>query len=294
LWADDNAQAVDTANQIDNFSLQVTAGAPVNLSCVLTAPANNSAVAAGSPIPFQVIVNGGIPPYGLFIWTNSGVGDQGFRIATAPMTPGAAPYNGSIAELPIGTYQIYVMAIDDEAVGSTVYSATNTFVVANPINFALTAPADNSSIDTAVNVEATTTVTGGTAPYSVQFYLDDVPNGAPVPSAPYSHSFGQIFVGDHTIRATVTDAFGWTSNSLVSTVHITGPVAALLSPTNGTSISFGQPLTLSAFVAGGTAPYSVNFYTNNTLAGTVSSSPYSLSLGILEAGTVSSARVSGS
>src|SRR6185436_4345115 len=87
------------------------------------------------------------------------------------------------------------------------------------------------------------------------------------------------------IRAVVTDASGWTSNSLVSTVHITGPLGVALTPTNGTSYNFGQLVTLGAVGGGGTPPHTVTFYTNDQLVGSLNSPPFTTNLGLLPVGS---------
>src|SRR5207247_5581614 len=137
----------------------------------------------------------------------------------------------------------------------------------------LSSPVDGAMIDNATPITGKVTISGGTTPYSVQFFLDNVADGMPVTSSPYQHNFGALFVGDHSIRATVSDASGWLSNSSPATVHVTGPLGVGLTPTNGSSFSFGQSVVLAATLGGGTAPYSASFYTNGQLAGTVTSAP---------------------
>ena len=85
----------------------------------------------------------------------------------------------------------------------------------------------------------------------MQFYLDNVPNGGLVATAPFQHDFGPLFVGDHLVRASVADSRGWVSNSVAATVHITGPLGATLAPTNGASFNFGQAVSLLAAPGGG-------------------------------------------
>jgi hypothetical protein len=102
----------------------------------------------------------------------------------------------SVWTLPAGTYNIYAVATDSATPAST-NSLTNTFYVADPIAFALTAPTDGATVDNLTPVTGKATLSGGTAPYSVQFFFDDLPSGAPVISFPYEHDFGALPVGDH-------------------------------------------------------------------------------------------------
>lgn len=284
LWADDNANGSgsDPANQIDNFSLRVTAGSPVPFAAALQFPTNNTAVVSGTIVTASATVAGGTPPYAMTYFTNSGAGNTVFAWAGSSGNP---PYNVSLGNLSVGTYNIYAVATDSAGVPASTNSTTNTFFVANPIAFTLTAPTNNATFEDTSIVTASATVSGGSAPYSVQFYLDDVANGAPVTSVPYEGSLGTLFVGDHTVRATVTDAHGWASNSLVSTIHIDGALAAILTPTNGSSFIYGRSITLTAFVAGGVSPYSAAFYVNDQLVGSINAPPFTTNLGLLPEGS---------
>src|SRR6185503_9403842 len=122
---------------------------------------------------------------------------------------------------------------------ATTNTVTNTFFVADPMVVTLTSPANGLTVNNSTPLTGVATVSGGSAPYSVQFYLDNSPNGAAVTTSPYERNFGALFVGDHAVRATVTDAKGWVSNSVAHTVHVTGPLGVTLTPTNGASLNFG-------------------------------------------------------
>jgi hypothetical protein len=284
LWADDNASGPgsDPANQIDNFSLRVTAGSPVPFATALIFPTNNAAVLSGTMITASAMVVGGTPPYAMTYFTNSGAGNTIFAWAGSSGNP---PYNVSLGNLSAGAYNIYAVATDSAGVSASTNSTTNTFFAANPIAFVLIAPTNNATFEDTSVVTASATVSGGSAPYAVQFYLDDAANGAPVTIAPYERNFGTLFVGDHAIRATVTDAHGWMSNSLVSTIHVNGALAATLTPTNGSSFIYGRSITLTAVVAGGISPYAAAFFVNDQLAGSFNSPPFTTNLGLLAEGS---------
>ena len=206
LWVDDNGSGTpDPANQIDNFSLRVTSGSLPVFACAVSMPTNNALMVSSKPITAAASLAYGTGPFTVEFFTNSGVGNTVFASAGAIGTP---PYNLSLGMLPPGTYNIYAVATDSAGSPAIANSLTNTFVVAAPINFLLTGPIDGASIDHNTSVFGTASVSGGTAPYSVQFYLDGAAIGGPLTSAPYSRNFGPIFVGDHTVTAIVTDANG--------------------------------------------------------------------------------------
>jgi len=286
LWVDDNGLgSPDPANQIDNFFLQATAGSPPALACTLTAPPNNAVFVSSSSIAAATVITNGTAPFTVEYFTNSGVGNPIFSSAGSS---GTAPYNLGLGNLPAGTWNVYAVATDSADTPNSAASQTNTIFVADPITFALTTPHDGATFDNMTEVSGVTSVSGGTAPYSVQFYLDGVADGSAVTSTPYSHSFGALFVGDYSISAAVRDARGWVSNSLVSTVHITGPLGVRLTPTNGAAYVYGQAVTLAAAPGGGTGPYTVTFYTNNQAIGARGSPPFTTNLGLLPVGTYAS------
>jgi lysophospholipase L1-like esterase len=284
LWVDDNSSGsgTDAANQLDNLSLQVTAGSMPPFLCTVTTPAHNAALRSDTAITAMAFAAYGTSPYVLEYFTNSGAGNTVFASAGVS---GTAPYSLNLGALPPGTYNIYAVATDHGSDPAITNSATNSFSVVNPISFALTSPPDGATFEHTTAVAGAATVSGGTAPYVVQFYLDEVPMGAAVTSLPYQRDLGALFVGDHTISASVMDAKGWVSNSLVSIVHITGPLAVRLTPTNGTLIGHETAFSLKAQVGGGTAPYAASFYINGQLAGSATSPPFTLNVGILPAGS---------
>jgi lysophospholipase L1-like esterase len=281
-WDDNSADGTDSANQYDNVSLRVTAGTPTNFFCFVSAPSRGATLPSGTSAIAAALTANATAPYTVEYFTNSGSGNTLFASAG---TSGMAPYNVSLGNLPVGTHRIYAVSTDSAGTPLSTYSMTNTFSVVDPITFTLTAPSQGAAFAHTNPVLGTATVTGGTAPYSVQFFFDELPSGALVSSSPYERNFGGLPVGDHTIRATVMDASGWVSNSSVHTVHITGPLAASLTPANGSVIMLGTSLSLTTAVAGGEAPYTADFYVNGQLAGSVSSAPFRMELGLLPSGS---------
>ncbi len=286
LFADDNANSgTDEGCQFDNFSLRVTAGEPPGFACRLNTPTNGTVFVSSAAIGVQAVPVNGTPSYTVEYFTNAGAGNLMFVSAGVVSAP---PYIQSLGTVPAGTYNIFAVATDGAGIPLSTNSATNTFYVADPISFIMTAPTNDATFTDTSNVFGSATVAGGTAPYSVQFYLDNVAHGAPIIAPPYDLDFGNLFVGGHTIRAAVRDAIGWLSNSLISTVHITGPLGAALIPTNGSSFNYGQSITLTAIVAGGVAPYTASFFLNDQLLASFATPPFATNLGLLPAGSYTS------
>lgn len=283
VWADDNANiGTDLANEIDNFSLGITAGSPLTLSVALTSPANNAVLVTGTPLNAEAAVSSGTAPFSVQYFLSSGAGSTTFTPAGSSAT---APYTTSLGNLSPGTYNLYAVVMDSAGTPASATSFTNTFYVADPLAVSLASPANDASFDNTTSVIGSANVTGGTAPFSVQFFLDDQPAGSALVTVPFTYNFGPLFVGNHNIRATVVDSKGWSNSSSVATVHITGPLGVALSPANGSSFSYGQPLVLNADVGGGNPPYSVLFYVDgNAVGAAVTTAPFTANAGLLPVG----------
>lgn len=296
LWIDDNAAGqgaagTDVGDQFDNFSLRVTAGTPpiTDLTLLLTAPTNNALFVSGSAIAASAAVLNGTAPHTVEYFLNGGSGYATLGSSAIP------PFNVNLGTLAAGTYHLYAVVTDNATAPFSTNSVTNIFSVAEPIAATLTSPAPDATFDNLTPVTGAGTVSGGTAPYAVQFFLDGSANGGPITSPPYEYNFGALPVGDHAIRASVTDARGWSSNSATHTVHITGPLAVTLAPTNGTTYNYGQPLILTAVGGGGTAPYSVTLFVNDQPLDALTVAPFTTNLGVLAPGSyATSARITDS
>jgi len=103
-------------------------------------------------------------------------------------------------------------------------------------------------------------VSGGTIPYSYQWYL----NGAPVPGATDSMwTFAPSSSGSYTVYLQVTDATGQVATSSNAPVSVNGPLSVTVSPTTVT-MGVGQSQVFNSSVSGGTNPYSYQWYLNRS------------------------------
>lgn len=285
-WVDDNANGnpTDSACQIDNFSMRVTGGSPVitELRLALSQPTNGAVFVSGATVLASAQTMNGTAPFTVEYFTNGGPVNMLFASAGSSST---APFEVPLANLTAGAYRIYA-ALADATLTST-NTVTNTFFIADPLQVTLTAPVDGAQFDTLTSVTGKMSVADGTPPYAVQFYLDDSPVGAPIPVPPYEIEFGSLFVGEHRIRVTVADSNGWTSNSLVHSIYVTGPLNATLLPTNGSAFFYGQSLVLTAHVAGGVSPYAATFFLNDQPT-VLNEPPFSINVGVLSPGSYTS------
>ena len=256
----------------------------------ITSPTNEAAFLSGTDITVRQTVSGGQRPYTVVLYTNDG-GNGPWSAATTNISSSIL-INMGLGALPVGAYGLVSILTDSNGAATT--SLTNTFMVAEPLTITLLAPCncDGAAFDYQQSLLAVCLITGGTTPYrSVHFYTNGVDAGAPTAGDPfYYKDLGLFFMGDYTIQAAVTDSSGWTSNTVVHTFTITGPLFASLTPSNAATYLYGQSVTLSASAVGGKPPYSAAFYTNGQLAGLAgpTASPLTLPLGLLPTGTYSS------
>ncbi|HWN94367.1 MAG TPA: Ig-like domain-containing protein, partial [Methylomirabilota bacterium] len=183
LWVDDNAlPTTDVANQIDDFSLRVTAGAAPTVIGILTAPTNNVVFFSDTAILSAVSVFNGTPPYVVQFWTNSGAGNTTFQSAGAAT---ASPFNLSLGPLVAGSYNLYATVADENGTGLTTNTVTNTFSVVNAL-VTLTSPTNNQSAppDQPFIMTASVTVGASTTVTNVEFFYDGI-SAATDTTAPY-------------------------------------------------------------------------------------------------------------
>jgi len=219
-------------------------GLPTNLVITLTAPADKSAFVSGTSITAAGAVLNGIAPFKVTYFTNSGTGNVIFDSAGSSAT---APFSVSLGSPPVGAYNIYAVVTDSSGIPASTNSVTNSFFVVDPIAVTLTAPANEESFVNPTSLPAMATVSGGTAPYLVQYYADNLTSGGPAASPPYSHDLGLLASGDHTIWAAVTDAHGWVSNSTPSLIHVIDTIppsitSVIANDLNTMVVTFSEPV----------------------------------------------------
>jgi hypothetical protein len=127
----------------------------------------------------------------------------------------------------------------------------------------------SASILVGQSVTFTSTVSGGYAPYSYQWYLD----GAPVSGATSSSwTFALQPIGNYSVYLNVTDSLGNMVKSNQASVTVASQLTVSISPMSA-SILVGQSVTFTSTVSGGYTPYSYQWYLNgNPVSGATSAS----------------------
>jgi hypothetical protein len=115
-------------------------------------------------------------------------------------------------------------------------------------------------IDVGQQVSFSSTVSGGTPPYSYQWYL----NGSAVSGATSSSwIFTLASVGYYQVYVNVTDSCSTLVKSNVAGVTVNPALSVSILPASSVII-LGQSVTFSSTVSGGTTPYSYKWYLNDT------------------------------
>ena len=177
-------------------------------------------------------------------------------------------------------------AIANDSVGNTTNSASVSITVNNnPTLVTITAPVGGTSVGgSSVPVTATVTTGSGLAITSVQFRVDDVNQGSPVTSSPYSTTldFTKLTNGTHTITAVATDSTSANTMSTPITVTVSNvrTTVAIIAPLAGATLSGkGVPVTATVTAGTGLSITSVQFRVDDVNQGSpVTSSPYGTTL----------------
>jgi hypothetical protein len=258
LWFEGPSIDVDTL--VDDVVVSV---APQRLNVTLASPATNQGFLVSQPVYATAQVFYGTAPYQVTFYTNFNGGAYGVAAAFTTNGPVAwAPYG----TLDYGVYRTYAQVVDNNGLGVTAYSVTNTFLVADPLAVALVAPADGSTVDRLVNVMATCTVTGGTSPYIVSFSTNGVLAGLANEGngTIFYKNLGTFLAGTtNLLQATATDAYGWLGGSAMNKISITGPLEIVLTaPADGAGYGAPASVALSAwaFPGEGATLTGVGFY----------------------------------
>jgi hypothetical protein len=176
----------------------------------------------GESVTFTSSVSGGLSPYS-YQWHLNGAAVSGAASPTWTFTPVAT-----------GTYTVYLNVTD--SVPKTVKSNEASVTVAPPLTVSISPT--SASIVVGQSVAFTSTVSGGYAPYSYQWYLNDAPvSGATSSSWAFAPTTGGIYY----VYLKVTDA----NNNVVQSETARISVAAV--PVGGYSISLVKQTPVSMF-----------------------------------------------
>jgi peptidoglycan/xylan/chitin deacetylase (PgdA/CDA1 family) len=200
----------------------------------------------GSTQQFTSITNGGLVPYAYQWYYSNGT-------AIAGATTSTLNYKANFT----GTYNIYLNATDilnyiakSNVATLNVYPQPTVTISPTSLNMTIGNTQQFASIET-----------GGLVPYSYQWYYSNntAITGATGPTLNYKANF----TGTYNIYLNVTDSLNYRVKSNTATLNVYSQPTALITPTTSI-LYYGQSQTFNASTSGGVAPYTYQWYINNT------------------------------
>lgn len=163
---------------------------------------------------------------------------------------------------------------------SNTYGADFTIDTTAPVT-SITAPANNAVIAGGSTATITASATDNSSVASVDILIDGSVKTT-LASGPYNYSWNttSVSLGAHTIQAIARDPYGNIGPSQIVNVTVadkTAPTVSLTAPANNATVIGTIPLTATAADnTGGTGVAKVEFYVQDALVGTDTTSPYSI------------------
>jgi hypothetical protein len=202
---------------------------------------------------FTSIVSNGTSPY-LYQWYLNGVAVSSATIPTWTFAPAST-----------GSYTVYLNVTDGV---STIVISNNAIVTVNKVPLVTISPS-SATLNIRQSQLLTSNLTGGSSPYSYQWYL----NGAPIWGAIYSTlNFSQP-AGSYAVNLNATDGTSVTAKSNVAsfTVIVIFAVAITVHAPSKTIVGQGYSLNTTVSVANKgdlTEVFNVTLYANTTAIAT--------------------------
>lgn len=197
------------------------------------------------------------------------------------------PLSGKYVDLK-GTY--YSGSITIPAYSSVMLLKTEAGAANQAPKVNLTGPSANSEFLEGQSISITASASDSDGSIAkVQFYNGNTLLGTDT-SSPYSYSWSNVSTGSYKITAKATDNSGSVTESDAIQVNVvkasqTAPVVSITGPGDNAQFPQGESVTITANASNSDGSIAkVQFYNGNTLLGTDTSSPYSLTLSNLAVG----------
>jgi hypothetical protein len=167
----------------------------------------------------------------------------------------ATEANGGYEWRTISYFPYYATWFEHGAAGIGYYLITAP-AIAVPLQISMSPL--SASIYVGDSVAFTSTVNGGTPPYSYQWYLNNNPTSGATLN---TWTFTPTTAGNYTVHLNVTDNLGNIAKSNEASVTVAAQLTASVSPMSA-SVLVGQPVAFTSTVSGGYTPYSYQWYLN--------------------------------
>jgi PKD repeat protein/KaiC/GvpD/RAD55 family RecA-like ATPase len=223
-----------------------TAPVTVNSAPSVSISPSSAVLDVGQSKLFTSSVSGGTSPYS-YQWYLNGVLVSGATNTEWTFTPSSA-----------GSYSVYLKVTDNVAEQATSNTAAVTVNGAPSISIS---PA-SVVMDVAQSQLFTSSVSGGTSPYTYQWYLNSVSVSGATKS---SWTFTPSSRGAYNVYLEVSDTASVTVTSNTAVATVNSALSATISPSSAI-LGAGQSQLFTSSVSGGTSPYSYQWYLNSVPA----------------------------
>lgn len=202
-----------------------------------------------------------------------------------------SPYTFTWNNVSAGKYSITAKATDDQASVTTSAAVSVSVYTPNvPPSVSLTSPVANSTLAAPASITITAAATDLDGKITkVNFYNNDTLVGTSTVS-PYTLTLNNLTAGTYSITAKAIDDSSAITTSTAATVSVYTPNVApyidWTSSVKSTTLAAPASLTISANASDADGSITkVDFYNNDTIIGTATASPYTLTLKNVTAGT---------
>lgn len=277
----------------------LTAKATDNSGAVTTSTAVTVVSNATPTVGITGPPNGAVFTAPADITINASASDSDGTISKVDFYQGATPI-GTDTSLPYsviwngvatGTYSLTAQATDNSGAVTTsgLVSVTVNAPANVPPTVSITGPANNTILNApaTITINANASDSDGTIS-KVEFYQDGTLIGTDTVS-PYSATVSGVPPGTYSLTARATDNNGGVGTSApVSVISNALPTVSITSPANNTNLNAPATVTINASASDTDGSISrVDFYQDAALIGTDTTSPYSVTLSNVPAGTYS-------
>ena len=212
-------------------------------------------MSVGTPQVFISTVSGGAQPYN-YKWYLNGTQIPNANVSTLIFTPTLA-----------GNFIIYLTVADNNTASLQSNNATITAETPTNVNITPTQAKINLGQSQAFH----STVVGGTAPYSYQWYLNDT---AILDATNQNWVFTPTAAGHYKIYLNITDALNIkTQSNIVTDIAVSPQLTVSINPTT-VNMTVGMTQTFNSTIIGGTQPYTCQWILNSTAVSGANSSTW--------------------
>ncbi|WMT49953.1 MAG: PKD domain-containing protein [Thermoplasmatales archaeon] len=257
-----------TVTQSGGYTFQGTTSAEINSDPAVTISSSPSTSDVGQRVDFSTAASGGSGTYSSYSY----VLYDGTSTSDSQLTSGTTS-SFSYTFASAGQF-----LLDYSVTDSNGYTKTTSLTQIVNTDPSVSISSSQNPTDTGKSITLTASVSGGTTPYSYQWYEDsNAVSGAT--SSTYSPGTYSAS-GTYNYYVEITDAAGYSvdSNTITETVN-SGPTVSASS--NVSSADVNYPIEFSASPSGGTSPYSYSW----TLSGTQVSTSQDFSYTFTTAGS---------